>query len=154
MEVTKEELLNSIPEKYNELKEFIGQQGCRYHEIFKNGCLIDECDFHGRQYLIKIDFNSGTVTFIDDLVNLDKLSNICSKEIDTKKWIKREERLNKEIEKTGFSLNYTGNGGNDDYLWYQLSINLDKFTLDGLRKATMLWTDYNNKTREFSKRQC
>lgn len=151
MEITKLELLNEIPNNLVEVKKLI-EDSNGYYEINNKGFLIiDEVDFLDKQYMIQIDKSDNDVVFIDDLVDLEKVLNIYGEDIDTKNWKKRYNELKKDIQKIGFEFENAGAGGNEDYLWYELSIKADLFTKDKLEKATKLWADYNEKSRALLK---
>lgn len=148
METTKADIIERIPEEFTALKEFIAKLSDYCHfERRDEILLVDEVDFHGKQFLIKIDTEKNTVDFVDDLVNLDALQETTAEEIDRENWKRIEAILMKEVVETGFSLEDVGNGGNDDYIWYALSIDPKEFSEDKLAKATTLWRNYNSVNR-------
>lgn len=145
---TKLDLLSKTPEEWEEIRRFI-KEGYGHYELWGGRYLvIDETDFAGRQYMVQIDTLTNEIHFIDDLVDLEMVSNIYDGTIDKDKWKTRHSKLSSEISKSGFSLSDAGNGGNDDYLWYQISTKVDLFTRDNLTRATKLWSHYNKKSRE------
>lgn len=146
---TKKELMQKIPAEYNNFKEFVSKlgEGRPYEVVDRDNLVIDEVDVGGRQYMIEIDLQSNVVGFIDDLVSLQSALDL-SDNIDVKEWNSRYEKLKSNISNNGFELQYTGNGGNEDYEWYKVMIKIQDFNYDKLVKVSELWTEYNNECRK------
>lgn len=149
MEVTHRDIVNKLPEKWVGVNDYVNTLGtARYFEIKDNNVLrIDEVDVLKRQYLVEIDVNRETIRFTDDLVDLEVVHN-NGDQLDSKEWKESFDTLTKELTSIGFQFFNTGNGGNEDYLWYALEMDPRHFTKDKLLKATKLWSDYNEERRQ------
>lgn len=157
-EINLQEAVNLIDDKYRNFKDFIKHQNPTYCEVREdsNEIIFDEIDYHGRQYMIiipyKIKKRSPKIIFRDDLTDIDKLWELYSIDINISKPI--YDKLLSEIESLGCEFYSTCNG-NDEYEWYDLSIDLLEFNEETLKKCTILWSDCNkelNKLIDRSKR--
>lgn len=147
MEVKHVDILNEIPEQWLEVKNFASTlNNAAYFEIVDNVLIIDEVDIAERQYLIEIDLAKKRISFIDDLVDLERMSNNYGCE-NTSGWKESLNELQSNIKKLGFDFYDASNGGNDDYVWYKASINIDDFTKERLIKVSTLWSEFNNAKR-------
>lgn len=146
MEITKEELLDMIPDELYELKVFL-KKGEHHYEIYDRFLMIDEVDFLGRQYMIEIDMDNEAVRFIDDLVDVESVASNYNENINRGEWESLRNQLERDIAKTGFLFRGCQNGGNDDYIWHELVISVFDFTQENLSRATQLWSNYNDERR-------
>lgn len=145
-EISLQEAMNLIDDKYRNFKNFIKRQNPTYCEMREdsNEIIFDEIDYHGRQYMIiipyKIKNKNPKIIFRDDLTSLEKLWESYS--IDTGITKPKYDKLLSEIENLGCEFYSTCNG-NDEYEWYDLNIDLLEFNEETLKKCTALWNHYN-----------
>lgn len=143
----KEDILNKIPEHWNSIREFVEKRNENdYFEVRDNELIIDEIFFGNRQYMIVIDVKRNSIEFRDDLVVTESTERYLDN-IDYEEWNSALENLKNEISKFNFKLFNTGNGGNDDYIWYGISTNVSNFKEENLIKVTELWDNYNTERR-------
>lgn len=147
MEITKEELLDCLPSEWSNFKSFIDESNKCYYANFNGWLIIDELELGNREYMVEVNMESGEIQFTDDLVDLSSVVHY-HKNIDVDSWKERHEKLKEEIEKLGFDFRESRAGGSDDFVWYNLTINANKFTQEALDRATLLWSHYNKKSRE------
>ncbi|MGG3890320.1 hypothetical protein [Metabacillus fastidiosus] len=151
MEATKEYVLSKIPTNWKEVIKFIQKRNDQdYYEEQKkyNELVIDEVFYGLRQYLVTINLTREVISFTDDLVISSSVENYLD-DIDYKEWEEKLNQLKENISKYDFRLLDTGNGGNDDYVWYKVEIEVNKFTEEKLQKVTDLWSNYNEERRSF-----
>ncbi|WP_291567168.1 MULTISPECIES: hypothetical protein [unclassified Clostridium] len=145
-EINLQEAINLIDDKYRNFKDFIKHQNPIYCEIREdsNEIIFDEVDYYGRQYMIiipyKIKNKNPKIIFRDDLTDLNRLWELYSVDTDVTK--PKHDKLLSEIENLSCEFYSTGNG-NDEYEWYDLSMDLLEFNEEILKKCTVLWTSYN-----------
>lgn len=148
MEISKDEMIKIIPSNHENIIGFIKDRNINdYYEKREDELLIiDEVFIGGRQFLIELDLKRKVITFIDDLVHLESVLNLVFNnelDIDLDEWNNSYNNLLSSVKELGLKLFYTGNGGNEDYLWYGLSVNFNDFNTDVLNKCVNLWDEYN-----------
>lgn len=154
-EITVQEALRLIDDKYDNFKKFIEYKKPIYCEIKEdsNEIIFDEVDYFGRQYMIivplKVTNKNPQIIFRDDLTDIDRLWELYS--IDTDITKPTYNKLQLDISNLGCKLYDSGCGSNDDYTWFDLSINMKDFSEELLQKCTKLWTDYNRKLNTYIK---
>ncbi|MBG9693216.1 hypothetical protein ABD91_20975 [Lysinibacillus sphaericus] len=155
MEVKHMDILGKIPEQWLEVRSFVDNlNNATFFEIVDNTLIIDEVDVLERQYLINIDLIKKRISFVDDLVDLERLRNYYNYDhdhVNASEWKKSLNKLEFDINKLGFDFYDARNGGNDDYVWYEASINVDDFTKEKLIEVSTLWSEFNNTKRKLAK---
>lgn len=146
-EIAKEKMLELIPNEWVNVKQFIKEIKSYYFEKDGENLKIDEVEIEGRQYLIVINLKFHTIEFIDDLVDWESVYQY-DRGINIEEWKREFKKLENEIQKYNMRLLYTGNGGNEDYLWYKVSCPVETFKKEDLQQVTILWDTYNENRRK------
>lgn len=146
IELSKQEALDKIDNKYSQLKSFLSKVNSyyiAYNELTKE-LVFDEVDFGKRQFMIiipaEIKNKIPKVVFRDDLTDYNTLHELYS--MDIAEGIKMYSKLVDNIESLGCEL-YSSGEGNDDYLWYDLYVPMNIFNEELLTKCEKLWSSYN-----------
>lgn len=145
-ELSKEEALTKINDKYVKLKDFLQKVKSYYIEKdnMRKEIVFDEVDFGSRQFMIILSIDTKIknprVIFRDDLTDYGVLTD--NHNISITKCKELYSMLIDNIESLG-CLFYSIGEGNDEYLWYDLSIPMDIFSEELLTKCEMLWSSYN-----------
>lgn len=140
-EVTFNEALNLIDDKYVTFKTFIKNKKPIYCEIKNGEVVFDEVGYFERQYMIIYDKQRNELSFRDDLTDINKMWELYSIDINITKPI--HDKLLDDIKQLGCKLRIA-EGGNEDYQWYDLVINPSKFSEELLKQCTILWSKFND----------
>lgn len=151
-EISLNEGLNLIPNRYSNIKEFIKIYGTdfgRYSER-ENTVIFDEVSFGDRQFMVIVSLDSKFpyITFRDDLEFYERVYECFNTNLELLKF--KHENLIKAMNNIGVIFKPSRNGGgNESYLWFDLDIKLDKFTIELLSECEKLWSEYNREIQNY-----
>lgn len=159
MEITRDQYIEQLSKLYwisPQLEAFL--KGVKatyyaYNEITQE-LTIDEVWIEGVQFLITVQTNSSykrLVYFRDDIVMPELAYEQLELPIEY-----LEPKLNalkEAIVRQGCELINSGMGGNDQYLWHDLAMPIDGFTVKQLVICASMWYNYNKSAHELIERQ-
>ena len=133
--MNKKELINKIPSEWTEFNTYLEtiSDDC-YFDTNKHELIIDEVEIANKQFLIEINTNRNTITFIDYLTSFDDDHNELP--------IKPVNKLIELAKKDNMHF-YNRGDGNENYYWYGLQINADSFNYEVLKCFIEDWHSYN-----------
>lgn len=98
--------------------------------------------------IISLDSKFPYIIFRDDLEYYEKVYEYYN--IDFELWRFKHKNLIKTMNDLGVKFRPSRNGGGDGcYLWFDLDIKLDEFSIELLSKCENLWTKYNKEIQKY-----
>jgi len=128
------------------LRSFVEENLCSCGDgLVKEGSEVKcDLDLEGREYFLTIPTKrakKNNLTLNDWLIDYEMLADddkIANKE---KEKLKYDEFLN-SVKENGYEMRL-GSGGNDYDNWFVLSVPINDFDLEKVKKCLKLWQDYN-----------